>query len=102
MKHFEVDCEFLLKLSLMSFLGNIRVFCRVRPFLPVERHARPGPLTAPNVDWVKVPSARKEFEFDKVFHPNSVQGTKIRLPSFSFLICVLRVSCQGRNSNLCT
>lgn len=50
------------------------MFCRVRPFLPSEKHARAGPLTAPDVDWVKVPRARKEFEFDKVFQPSSVQG----------------------------
>lgn len=59
--------------------GNIRVFCRVRPFLPSEKHARTGPLTAPDVDWVKVPRARKEFEFDKVFQPSSVQGRTSRL-----------------------
>jgi hypothetical protein len=63
-------------MPLMRFSGNIRVFCRVRPFLPIEKHARRGPLTALGVDWVKIPSARKEFEFDKVFQPNSVQGTK--------------------------
>lgn len=60
----------------MRITGNIRVFCRVRPFLPIEKQARPGPLTAPDVDWVKVPSARKEFEFDRVFQPKSVQGTE--------------------------
>lgn len=52
--------------------GNIRVFCRVRPFLQSEKNARAGPLTTPGIDLVK--TARKDFQFDRVFQPTSVQG----------------------------
>jgi hypothetical protein len=59
----------------MSMLsGNIRVFCRVRPLLSNEGNAPIGYFTTPGMDIVKVLSARKDFQFDKVFLPTSVQG----------------------------
>jgi hypothetical protein len=59
----------------MSMLsGNIRVFCRVRPLLSNEENSRIGYLTTPGMDIVKISSARKNFQFDKVFLPTSVQG----------------------------
>lgn len=61
-------------LRLVRLAGNIRVFCRVRPMLSTEKHAREGPLTTPGVDIVRIPTARKYFKFDRVFHPSSVQG----------------------------
>ncbi|KAG0627536.1 hypothetical protein M758_2G209200 [Ceratodon purpureus] len=78
--------------QMLDLKGNIRVFCRVRPFLPNERNARPGPVTAPDVDWVKVPSARKEFEFDKVFQPNSVQDDV-----FAEVEPIIRSALDGHN-----
>jgi hypothetical protein len=55
--------------------GNIRVFCRMRPLLSNERNARVGHLTTtPGTDTIKVVSCRKDFQFDKVFLPSSVQG----------------------------
>lgn len=55
--------------------GNIRVFCRVRPLLSNERNARVGHLTTtPGTDTITVVSCRKDFQFDKVFLPSSVQG----------------------------
>ncbi len=59
----------------MSMLsGNIRVFCRVRPLLSNEGNSPIGYLTTPGMDIVKILSARKDFQFDKVFLPTSVQG----------------------------
>ncbi len=54
--------------------GNIRVFCRVRPLLSNEGNSPIGYLTTPGMDIVKILSARKDFQFDKVFLPTSVQG----------------------------
>jgi len=46
----------------------------VRPLLSNERNARVGHLITPGMDIVKIPSARKDFQFDKVFLPSSLQG----------------------------
>ncbi len=65
------------QVDLMVFIfnaGNIRVFCRVRPLLSNEGNARIGHLITPGMDIVKIPSARKDFQFDKVFLPSSLQG----------------------------
>jgi hypothetical protein len=61
-------------MMLIFYAGNIRVFCRVRPLLSNERNARVGHLITPGMDIVKIPSARKDFQFDKVFLPSSLQG----------------------------
>lgn len=81
--------------QMLDLKGNIRVFCRVRPFLPSEKHARIGPLTAPDVDWVKVPRARKEFEFDKVFQPSSVQDDV-----FAEVEPIIRSALDGHNVSI--
>lgn len=57
----------------LDLKGNIRVFCRVRPLLSNEGNAPIGYLTTPGMDIVKILSARKDFQFDKVFLPTSVQ-----------------------------
>ncbi|KAH9551180.1 hypothetical protein CY35_09G001300 [Sphagnum magellanicum] len=57
----------------LDLKGNIRVFCRVRPLLSNEGNSPIGYLTTPGMDIVKILSARKDFQFDKVFLPTSVQ-----------------------------
>ncbi|CAM6009960.1 unnamed protein product [Sphagnum balticum] len=65
-------CQILSRM--LDLKGNIRVFCRVRPLLSNERNARVGHLTTtPGTDTIKVVSCRKDFQFDKVFLPSSVQ-----------------------------
>jgi hypothetical protein len=66
-------CQILSRM--LDLKGNIRVFCRVRPLLSNERNARVGHLTTtPGTDTITVVSCRKDFQFDKVFLPSSVQG----------------------------
>ncbi|XP_073393077.1 kinesin-like protein KIN-14O isoform X2 [Physcomitrium patens] len=79
---------------ILDLKGNIRVFCRIRPFLPAEKHARPGPVTNASENWVKISgrNSRKEFEFDKVFQPNSVQDDV-----FAEIEPIIRSALDGHN-----
>ena len=63
---------------LLEIQGNIRVLCRVRPVLEVERRM------AADVDVTEIPSedniiihrdsvTKNRYEFDRVFAPNSTQ-----------------------------
>ncbi|NXQ60437.1 CTK2 protein, partial [Anthoscopus minutus] len=61
--------------------GNIRVFCRVRPLLPLERHRQRGlqhlhfPPQEPRslVGRERRPELRYDFSFDRVFPPGASQ-----------------------------
>lgn len=57
------------------FLGSIRVFCRVRPFLPTDRRKFHEPVTTElGKIVIKVPGGTKEFGFDRVFPVGASQG----------------------------
>lgn len=54
--------------------GSIRVFCRVRPFLPTDNRKIQPISTGSEKIVVKLAGTSKEFEFDKVFLPQALQG----------------------------
>jgi kinesin family member C2/C3 len=63
------------------FVGNIRVFCRIRPLLhsesisSIEHVGTDGSVMV--CDPVKPQSAHKIFQFNKVFGPTTTQGKSI-------------------------
>lgn len=66
-------------LSCINLIGNIRVYCRVRPFLP----GQPNGLSVvedivDNTLTIQTPSkhvkGRKTFTFNKAFGPTASQG----------------------------
>jgi len=64
--------------KLMDIQGNIRVICRVRPVLDVERRAGQDQVvtefpTDDDVIITKDPTCKMKFEFDRVFSPSSTQ-----------------------------
>ncbi|OWM62996.1 hypothetical protein CDL15_Pgr020290 [Punica granatum] len=60
--------------SIIDIKGSIRVFCRVRPFLPTDRRKFHEPVTAElEKIAVKMPGGVKEFGFDRVFHKEASQ-----------------------------
>ncbi|GAB2277555.1 hypothetical protein Dimus_012265 [Dionaea muscipula] len=61
--------------KILDVKGSIRVFCRIRPGLSSDRKSKHEPVsTGPEKVIVRsVGSSTKEFEFDKVFSPNSTQ-----------------------------
>lgn len=60
--------------TILDIKGSIRVFCRVRPFLLIDRRRICEPILLEQ-DKVRVQSSgtRKEFEFDKVFSKEASQ-----------------------------
>ncbi|CAK9328306.1 unnamed protein product [Citrullus colocynthis] len=60
--------------KILDIKGSIRVFCRVRPFLLIDRRRICEPILLEQ-DKVRVQSSgtRKEFEFDKVFSKEASQ-----------------------------
>lgn len=71
----------------MNVTGNIRVYCRVRPFLPGQANGLnildeivDNALTIQTS--VKHGKGKKTFNFNKAFGPNSTQGYLIRRPTF--------------------
>ncbi|KAL0418862.1 UNVERIFIED_CONTAM: Kinesin-like protein KIN-14I [Sesamum radiatum] len=68
--------------------GSIRVYCRVRPFLPGQfdylstvDHIEEGTISINTP--AKNGKARKSFNFNKVFGPSATQGRPLRLAEFS-------------------
>lgn len=63
---------------LMHNAGNIRVFCRIRPIRLGEtfRCLRPAVASESNEVILKIEENKsKHYNFDKVFHPDSSQGS---------------------------
>ena len=65
--------------KLLELQGNIRVFCRVRPILEVERRSGEdvdvtgyGP-SPDDLTIQKDPQTKSKFEYDRVFAPGSKQ-----------------------------
>ncbi|KAJ1689320.1 hypothetical protein LUZ63_013475 [Rhynchospora breviuscula] len=73
----------------LDLKGNIRVFCRIRPFLPEETFGFQKSifdLDSSNVLLRIAETKYKKYNFDKVFHPNSTQGIKFEIPkSFNYI-----------------
>lgn len=73
----------LIKLFLISDIGNIRVYCRIRPFLPGQKEKQSIVQHIGDTDLVVAnPSKQgkdglKTFKFNKVFGPTSTQGLLI-------------------------
>ncbi|KAL9259686.1 Kinesin-like protein [Drosera capensis] len=60
--------------QILDIKGSIRVFCRIRPYMPSERKSKHEPILAGSQKVViRLVGSRKEFDFDKVFLPNSTQ-----------------------------
>nr|XP_011465891.1 PREDICTED: kinesin-like protein KIFC3 isoform X2 [Fragaria vesca subsp. vesca]XP_011465892.1 PREDICTED: kinesin-like protein KIFC3 isoform X2 [Fragaria vesca subsp. vesca] len=60
--------------KIIDIKGSIRVFCRVRPFLVINKRRIREPISAGSETIVvKSSGARKEFEFDKVFPQETSQ-----------------------------
>lgn len=56
-------------------IGCIRVFSRVRPFLPTDKRRTHQPISVESEKIVvRSGGSRKEFEFDKVFTQEAIQG----------------------------
>ncbi|CAA7037550.1 unnamed protein product [Microthlaspi erraticum] len=73
--------------------GSIRVFCRVRPFLLTERRPIKEPVSfGPDNVVVNCSGARKEFEFDRVFHQSATQEDV-----FGEVKPILRSALDGHN-----
>lgn len=75
-------------ISCINLLGNIRVYCRVRPFLPgqlkgasVAEDIADGNLSI--VTPSKHGKGKKTFTFNKAFGPNSTQGRSSKYFSLS-------------------
>lgn len=68
--------------TVMDLRGNIRVFCRVRPFLDTEEDRQlcgwnyldETSLEVSNTEAGKNKVIKHDFSFDQVFHPNSLQN----------------------------
>lgn len=73
-------CTYLFPYVLIQ-IGNIRVYCRIRPFLPgqkgkqsiIEYIGENGELTITNPT-KPGKEGRRSFHFDKVYGPTSTQG----------------------------
>lgn len=81
--------------KLLDLKGNIRVFCRVRPFLSSEKQEIPGPLVVPDLDKVVIKLAGgncKEYNFDKVFLPGASQDE-----IFTEVEPIIRSALDGHN-----
>ncbi|WOL06812.1 kinesin KP1 isoform X2 [Canna indica] len=60
----------------LDLKGNIRVFCRVRPFLPDENCGCARPVLTSDSSKMLLRTTEKkskQYSFDKVFHPQSTQ-----------------------------
>lgn len=70
-------------------IGNIRVYCRIRPFLPgqkgkqsiIEHIGDNGELTVANPT-KPGKEGRRSFRFDKVYGPTSTQGFDLRIYAY--------------------
>ncbi|XP_026661452.2 kinesin-like protein KIN-14B [Phoenix dactylifera] len=60
----------------LDLKGNIRVFCRIRPFLPTENcgYERSVLTSDPSNVFLRIAESKsKQYNFDKVFHQQSTQ-----------------------------
>ncbi|PRQ41964.1 putative minus-end-directed kinesin ATPase [Rosa chinensis] len=79
--------------KIIDIKGSIRVFCRVRPFLVINKRRIREPISAGSEKIVvKSSGARKEFEFDKVF-PQETSQENI----FAEVEPILRSALDGHN-----
>lgn len=74
--------------ELQDLRGNIRVFCRVRPLSQEEReNGEVSIISFPEEDTLVInnpKSGLKQFEFDRVFSPETTQGAAHPPPLFPF------------------
>lgn len=91
--------EYASSLLVFLFAGNIRVYCRIRPFLPGQKEKR---TTIEHVDEngelvIANPSkpgkdGHRLFKFNKVFGPASTQGFLLHIFFCLFyVICYLSI-----------
>ncbi|KAI4301878.1 hypothetical protein L6164_035115 [Bauhinia variegata] len=60
--------------KLLDIKGNIRVFCRIRPYLHAEKRRTSEPISSKSEKiMVKLGGRKKDFEFDKTFPQESSQ-----------------------------
>ncbi|CAK8572379.1 unnamed protein product [Lathyrus sativus] len=60
--------------KILDIKGSIRVFCRIRPSVSIEKRRNGEPVSAESERVrVKFGGTRKEFEFDKVFRQETIQ-----------------------------
>lgn len=79
--------------KILDIKGSIRVFCRVRPNLRVEKRKFSEPVSSgPEKIRVKFGGTRKDFEFDKVFTQESSQDSV-----FVEVEPILRSAMDGHN-----
>ncbi|XP_062004098.1 kinesin-like protein KIN-14U [Rosa rugosa] len=79
--------------KIIDIKGSIRVFCRVRPFLVINKRRFREPISAGSEKIVvKSSGTRKEFEFDKVF-PQETSQENI----FAEVEPILRSALDGHN-----
>ena len=83
------------------FTGNIRVYCRIRPFLPgqvakqtaVEYIGENGEVAVVNPS-KQGKDRRRNFKFNKVFGPDSTQGIQLYIlfnsdRAYSWACCIV-------------
>lgn len=76
----------------LNCVGNIRVYCRIRPFLPgqskkqtiVEYIGENGELVIVNPS-KQGKDSRRSFKFNKVFGPTSTQGINFQINNVTSL-----------------
>ncbi|TKY52162.1 Kinesin-1 protein [Spatholobus suberectus] len=79
--------------KILDIKGSIRVFCRIRPNLVIEKRRISEPVSAePEKIRVKLGGARKDFEFDKVFTQEASQESV-----FVEVEPILRSAMDGHN-----
>ncbi|KAM1549563.1 hypothetical protein ACFX15_010117 [Malus domestica] len=79
--------------KIIDIKGSIRVFCRVRPFLVIDRRRIREPISAGSEKIaVKTAGTRKEFDFDKVFPQETSQENV-----FAEVEPILRSALDGHN-----
>ena len=76
--------------ALLSFAGNIRVFCRTRPLFEEEG---PSVIEFPDDYTIRVntgdeslSNTKKDFEFDRVYGPHVGQGKMVLFYFSIFLL----------------
>lgn len=96
------------RISPFTFLcictGNIRVYCRIRPFLPgqagkhtiVDYIGDDGELVVANPS-KQGKEGHRMFKFNKIFGPTATQGSCISLQIFSFSITFLLIGSENLN-----